>query len=72
MQIYPDSNSNNHQVSDIIADDTELVSERERTGSWSWVRSPVCQCSECHMLNIWPSKYCPNCGIKMDDRPHGA
>jgi hypothetical protein len=41
---------------------------KQRTGHWidNKARTNLCNCSECGALSKAYSKYCPNCGAKME------
>lgn len=47
----------------------DWLEQEPRTGHWvDWDDGfSACECSECKHAEFTKSKYCPNCGIKMDN-----
>ena len=39
----------------------------EKLGKWTEIADSVFECSECECCDYEASKYCPNCGAKMED-----
>lgn len=48
---------------------TKALERETKTGHWvDWDDGfSACECSECKNAEFIKSKYCPNCGIKMDN-----
>lgn len=46
------------------ADDVDAVPVKH--GRWEDVGSLSCRCSECGCKNDQETRFCPNCGAKMD------
>jgi len=46
----------------------EALEQEPKTGYWidNKARTNLCNCSECGALSKAYSKYCPNCGAKME------
>lgn len=44
--------------------------ENQKTGHWidNKVQTKLCNCSECYALSKVYSRYCPNCGAKMEGK----
>lgn len=38
----------------------------EKVGKWTEIADSVFECSECECCDYEASKYCPNCGAKME------
>lgn len=46
----------------------EVPSVQLETGRWFDIGSLSCRCSNCGGKNNRESKYCPNCGAKMEEK----
>ena len=52
---------------DIKAYDMALEAlKQQRTGKWIVMSSEICKCSKCKLFSDKMTKFCPNCGAKMD------
>lgn len=71
--------SGNTDAVDKVLDmlDKQEIVDTVKHGHWKFVRENVssisCSRCECHIcwVNAKRPNYCPNCGIKMDEKPGG-
>lgn len=45
---------------------TKKKKTKEKTGHWIIMSSEICKCSECKQFSDKVTRYCPNCGAKME------
>lgn len=55
------------QLKEIVRD-LPPVTPKQRAGHWIECEDEVkCFCSECKEISDYPTKFCPNCGAKMEE-----